>query len=178
MDLTTKLTIIGIIVTTIISIIFGIPGYISIYYARRDHNKKNQDLIIHKEHVLSEKNKVKKVLLEFINDWNSYSKSDQIYSNEDAQYLVFIKKEKLDYYIDQFLFISNEIKSIGILPDVVSEKLIDFAARMRPISDRSNIVSSDAWSRKYPSSLVNQFDELLADIRETYENLDEICSTA
>jgi len=132
--------------------------------------------IAEEERIQTAKLLVKKVLLGFINDWKSYSKADQIYSNEDAQYLVFINKDKLNHHIDQFLFISNEIGSVGILPDVVSEKLIDFAARMRPISDKSDVVTSEVWSRESPSSLVNQFDELLADISEMCTNLDEICS--
>lgn len=133
--------------------------------------------VAEEERVQTAKILVKKVLLGLVNNWKSYSKSNQTYSNEDAQYLVFIDKEKLNPHINQFLLVSNEISAIGILPDVVSDKLIDFAARMRVIEEKSDIVSSDTWSRDYPSSVVNQFDELLADIIEMSTNLDEICKT-
>ncbi|WP_229390278.1 hypothetical protein [Methanosarcina sp. DH2] len=130
------------------------------------------------ERVLTAKILIKKTLLGFLNDWKSYSKSNQIYSNEDAEYLVFINEEKLNHHLNQFLLISNEISAVGILPDAVSDKLIDFASRMRVIADRSAIVSADAWSREYPSSLVNQFDNLLDDIVDMSTNLDEYCRTA
>ncbi len=42
MDLVLILTIIGVIAT----IIFGIPGYISVYYAKKEHDKKNQTSVI------------------------------------------------------------------------------------------------------------------------------------
>lgn len=180
MDLTTKLTIIGIIVTAILSIIFGIPGYISLYYARRNHNKKNQDFVLHEKCVLSEKNKVKKILLGFCNDWKSYSNSKELYENDD-EYLVFIAIDRrFEYHWDQFHFVSNEVSD---LPKAISDKLLEFVSRMRVMAGKANVgqsytVDVEIWSREYPSSLVNQFDELLADIREMYENLDEICSTA
>jgi hypothetical protein len=134
--------------------------------------------IAEEERIQTAKILVKKVLLGFVNDWKSYSKADQIYSNEDAQHIAFITTDKINYHIDQFLFISNEIGSINILPDVISEKLVDFTSRMRVIESKSDIVSSDAWSREYPSSIPNQFDELLADIDEMSTNLDEICSAS
>lgn len=42
MDLSVKLTIISIMVTIILTIIFGIPNYVSAYYAKKDHDKENQ----------------------------------------------------------------------------------------------------------------------------------------
>lgn len=170
MDFATKLIIISIIVTAI----FGIPAYISAYYTRKDHNKKNQDFVTHEKLVLNEKSKVKKVLLEFCNDWKSYSNSKELYSNEDPEYIAFIcMNHRLEYHLDQFNLVSNEISD---LPKSVSDKLLEFVSRMRVMVGRSNIVDVAVWSRKYPSSLVNQLDELLADIREMYVNLDEICS--
>lgn len=125
------------------------------------------------------KNMVKKVLIEFLNDWKSYSKSDEIWSNEDAEYIEFVAgNNRLDYHLFQFTLVSNEISADGALPDDVSNKLIEFAAKMRVIASQSDIVSSDAWSREYPSSIPNQFDDLLADIKKLYENLDEICGAA
>ncbi|KKG08802.1 hypothetical protein EO92_13390 [Methanosarcina sp. 2.H.A.1B.4] len=170
MDLITKLAII----TIIVSIIFGIPNCISAYYARKAHNKKNQDFVIHEERVLDAKSKVKKVLLGFCNDWKSYSNSKELYSNEDPEYIAFIcVNHRLEYHLDQFNLVSNEISD---LPIAVSDKLLEFVSQIRIMIGRSNIVDVEVWSRKYPSSLVNQFDELLADVMEMYANLDEICS--
>lgn len=122
---------------------------------------------------------VNRVLLGFINDWESYSAADQIYANEDAQYMMFIDKgKKLEHHVDQFIFIANEIGSVGILPDEVPDKLVKFAARMRPIIEQSNIVSHDAWGRGYPDSLPNQLDLLLADILDMSKNINEYCGTA
>lgn len=147
---------------------------IGTYYLIKDHNKKKQDSVVHNELVLNEKNEVKRVLLEFCNDWKSYSKSNEYYSNEDPAHIAFIGVDhRLKYHLDQFNLVSNKIID---LPKDVSDKLVDFVSRMRVMEARSDIVSSDAWSREYPSSLVNQFDELLADIVEMSTNLDEICS--
>ena len=42
MDLSAKLTIISLITGVILAIIFGIPNYVSAYYAKKDHDKGNQ----------------------------------------------------------------------------------------------------------------------------------------
>lgn len=174
MDSATIVAIISIIVATILSIIFGIPNYISAYYARKAHNKKNQDFVIHEERVLDAKSKVKNVLLGFCNDWKSYSNSKELYANEDPEYLAFIvMDERLKYHLNKFNLVSNEISD---LPQAMSDKLLGFVSQMRVMVGRSKLVDVEVWSRKYPSSLVNQFDELLADIREMYASLDEICS--
>ncbi|MGB9928855.1 MAG: hypothetical protein ACPK85_10685 [Methanosarcina sp.] len=99
------------------------------------------------------KNMVKRVLIEFLNDWKSYSKSDEIWSNKDAQYIDFVAiNNRLDYHLFQFTFVSDEIEALSVLPDSVSNKLTEFAAKMRVIESKSDIVSSDAWSREYQSS--------------------------
>lgn len=131
------------------------------------------------DRVLTAKILVNKVLLGFLNDWKSYSVSDQFCANEDAQYIAFIGIDKtLEYHLDQFVLVATEIGSIGILPDEVSNKLVEFAARMRPMIKRSNIVSHDAWGREYPDSLPNKFDLLLTDVVDMSRNLGEYCGTA
>ena len=130
------------------------------------------------ERVLTAKILVSKVLLGFVNDWKSYSKVDQFLLNIDAQDIEFIGTAKrLEYHVDQFVLIATEIGSVGLLPDEVPNKLLEFAAMMRPMIGRSNIVSNDAWGREYPDSLPNQFDALLTDITEMCKHLDEYCCT-
>ncbi|WP_141706355.1 MULTISPECIES: hypothetical protein [Methanosarcina] len=134
--------------------------------------------IAEEDRVLTAQILVNKVLLGFINDWRSYSTADQIYFNDDAQYIMFIADDKrLEYHVDQFVFVANEISSIGILPDEVSNKLVEFTARMRPMIKWSNIVSHDAWGREYPDSLPNQFDLLFTDILDMFRNINEYCGT-
>jgi hypothetical protein len=60
----------------------------------------------------------------------------------------------------------------------VSDKLVDFVSHMLVIVDKSIIVSKDVWDRADPSSIVNQFDELLADFKDLNTNLDGICGAA
>uniref|UniRef100_Q466I2 Uncharacterized protein n=2 Tax=Methanosarcina barkeri TaxID=2208 RepID=Q466I2_METBF len=130
------------------------------------------------DRVLTAKILVNKVLLGFLNDWKSYSTSDQFWANEDAQYIAFIGIDKtLEYHLDQFVLVATEIGSIGILPDEVSNKLVEFAARMRPMISQSNIANHETWGREYPDSLPNKFDALLIDITDMLQNLDECCDT-
>lgn len=133
--------------------------------------------IANEDRVLTAKVLANKVLLGFINDWKSYSKADQFYSNEDAQHISFIDDRRLEYHVDQFVLIATEIGSVGLLPDEVPNKLLEFAARMRPMISQSDIVSSDAWGREYPDSLPNQLDALLTDIADMSKNIDEYCDT-
>jgi hypothetical protein len=162
-------------ISVILTIIFGIPSVIGLYIELKKHNKKNQTAVIQEKRILKAKNKVKMVLLSFCNDWNSYSKSKEYYQNADSQYIVFIGMEhRVKYHLDQFNLVSNEISE---LPKAVADKLADFSSWMRVIEDKSVIKSSDAWDRADRSSIVNQFDELLADIKEMYANLDEMCNT-
>lgn len=135
--------------------------------------------IAKEDRVLTAKVLANKVLLGFINNWKSYSKADKFYSNEDAQHIAFIGDDKrLEYHVDQFVLIATEIGSVSLLPDEVPNKLLEFAARMRPMIKKSDIVSSDAWGREYPDSLPNQFDVLLIDITDMSRNLDEYCDAA
>ena len=130
--------------------------------------------IAEEDRVLTAQTLVNKVLLGFINEWKSYSTADQIYADKDAQYMMFIDKDKkLEYYIDQFIFVANEIASVGILPDEAPNKLVEFAARMRPIIDQSHYQGHDFWGREYPDSAPNRFDALLKDIEEMKTNLDD-----
>lgn len=135
--------------------------------------------IAKEDRVLTAKVLANKVLLGFINDWKSYSAVDRFLLNKDAQHIEFIGNAKrLGYHVDQFVLIATEIGSVGLLPDEVPNKLLEFAARMRPMIRQSNIVSSDAWGREYPDSLPNQFDALLIDIVDMSRNIDEYCDTA
>jgi hypothetical protein len=133
--------------------------------------------IAKEDRVLTAKILVNKVLLGFLNDWESYSTADQFYSNEDAQHIAFIDDKRLEYHVDQFVLIATKIGSLGLLPDKVPTKLLEFAARMRPIIKQSDIVSADAWSREYPDCLPNQLDALLIDIIDMSKNIDEYCDT-
>jgi hypothetical protein len=133
--------------------------------------------IAKEERMLTAQILVNKVLLGFINDWKSYSAIDQFLSNKDAQYMEFIRiKKRLEYHVDQFVSIATEISSINLLPNEVPTKLLEFAARMIPMIERSIIVSNDAWGREYPDSLPNQLDELLIEIDDMSQNLDKYCS--
>src|SRR5665647_1749920 len=54
MDLNLTVAIISLIVATIsvgVAIIFGVPGYISAYYAKKDHDEKKQDSVIREDHI-------------------------------------------------------------------------------------------------------------------------------
>jgi hypothetical protein len=120
---------------------------------------------------------VKNILVGFCNDLESYSKSNQVWSNENSKYTEFVaRNNRLDYHLFQFIQVSNKIDAVGVLPDTVSDKLIEFTTQMRLIAHKSNFGSSGGWGRESPSSIPNLFDELLADIKTMYENLDEICS--
>ncbi len=131
------------------------------------------------DRVLTAQILVNKVLLGFINEYKSYSTADQIYANTDAQCRMFIAiDKKIEYHVDQFIFVANEIGAVGILPDEVPDKLVKFAARMRPIIDQSHYQSHDFWSRKYPDSVLNRFDALLKDIEEMKTNLDDYFQAA
>lgn len=133
--------------------------------------------IAEEDRVLTAQTLVNKVLLGFINDWKSYSTAEQIYSNEDAQYMMFIDKDKrLEYHVDQFIFVANEIGSVGILPEEVSNKLVEFAARMRLIINTST--THDAWFRDNQGNTLDQFDLLLTDILDMSRNINEYCGTA
>jgi Predicted phosphohydrolases len=123
------------------------------------------------------KSMAKKVLIEFLNDWKSYSKSNQFWSNKDAEYMEFISIDnRLEYHLSQFILVSNEISAAGVLPEAISNKLINIAARIRVMIRQSDIISADAWGREYPSSLPNELDKILVDIKDMYENIDTNCS--
>jgi hypothetical protein len=123
------------------------------------------------ERVLTAKILVNKVLCGFINDWNSYSTANQYISNENAQCFEFI--DRLEYHLDQFIAVANEICSINILPSTVPNKLVELAAKMRPLIAQSNIVSADVTD-----NIPTEFDALLTEITEMSKYLDEYCGTA
>lgn len=56
--------------------------------------------IAEEDRVLTAQILVNKVLLGLINDWKSYSTADQVYTNKDAQHIMFIANDKkLEYQI-------------------------------------------------------------------------------
>lgn len=133
--------------------------------------------IAEEDRVLTAQTLVNKVLLGFINDWKSYSTANQVYTSKDAQHMMFIANDKrLEYHVDQFIFVANEIGSVGILPDEVSNKLVEFAARMRLIINTST--THDAWFRDNQDNTPDRFELLLTDILDMSRNINEYYSTA
>lgn len=126
------------------------------------------------------KNVVKSVLIGFCNDWKSYKDCNQFLSNPDPGHIVFISHNKrLTYHLEKFILVSRDIDVAGVLPEEVSNKLVDFASRMRVIIERADQgIGPEVWGREEPFSVVNLLDILLADIKDMYKNLDEICSDA
>lgn len=115
---------------------------------------------------------IKKVLLGFCTDWKTYSNNQPDNPLDIRRYVKFIHDNKrLMHHLEQFSFVSIEVRAVGILPETVPDKLDEFATRMR-------VITGIGVFNENMGTIVKEFDELLADIKEMDKNVDKICSAA